>query len=101
MVGAVGIENNNTNAFKDLWGMQGHARSLKGNNRGCIETLTAPLKRPRSLLDPDASSWRCFSRTEIGKKSASGQIFRHGWQADILAWDRATLWSLWFLRTQA
>jgi hypothetical protein len=70
MVGAVGIENNNGRDFKDLRGMMGNTKSLKGNDRECKGILIAPLKRPR-FSRPFHFLDRWVSPTALNKKSAS------------------------------
>jgi hypothetical protein len=81
MVGAVGIENNNERNLRDLEEMLGSAKSLKRNNRECNGILIGidPEWRPLVFL---ALKFPCcfFARRRVA--SATGQISRHGWQAD-------------------
>ena len=81
MVWAVGIENNNERNLRDLEEMLGSAKLLERNNRECNGILIGidPEWRPLVFL---ALKFPCcfFARRRVA--SATGQISRHGWQAD-------------------
>jgi hypothetical protein len=82
LVGAVGIENNTHRNFKDLQGMRGAFKSLKRNDEGCSETLSAPSKLPRpapSLEIPSLISfaYRSQQLSALGPNLAARMASRH------------------------
>ena len=62
--------------------MRGNAKSLKRNDEESKGILIGPLNGPSFFLSRRSSMRVGCSPTTQSKKSASGQILRHGWQAD-------------------
>jgi hypothetical protein len=62
LVGAVGIENNNSWDFKDLQEMLGNAKSLKRNNGEHEGILIGPSMAPRFLQVIEIPRWWAFHR---------------------------------------
>ncbi|PYU50968.1 MAG: hypothetical protein DMG53_02265 [Acidobacteria bacterium] len=79
LVGAVGIENTTRRNLKDLEGMMGNAKALKGNNWECKGILIGPLMAPRSFFDHRDSVTVYLSKS---RSRLRAQISRHEWQAD-------------------
>jgi hypothetical protein len=89
----VEVENITDRNLKDLEEMLGSTKSLKRNNRKCKGILIGPLKAPR-FLGAQIPSLCFISLPEI-RRSASGQISRHGWQADHRTFPRNESQSEW------
>ena len=81
MVGAVGIENNISWSSKDLQEMLRSAKTLERNNEESSGILIGPSMAPRFFERLKFLRRGSFTHYQ-GRQSASGQILRHGWQAD-------------------
>ena len=87
LVGAVRIENNTGQNFKDLEEMRGNAKVLKRNNRECKEILIGPSMAPH-FFEPGQFSQFAFGH-RLEQQVGSGSNFAARMAADH--WSFANL----------